>query len=196
MKTTLRIGLTGGIGSGKSYVARLLTEHHGIPVYDCDREAKRLNHESPLIRSGLIDMAGADVYGPDGMLCRDRLAEWMFADKSRLARVNALIHPVVRADLEQWFVHTPARVAAVESAILYESGFDGVVDTVIYVDAPAELRIQRAMQRDGASREQVARRIAHQHTHEARTRADYVLVNDGPEVADRLREILGQIINE
>lgn len=157
----MKIAVTGGIGSGKSYICRQLSHKYGWPIYDCDTEAKRLNEESPVIREGLIEMVGDNVYDSDGHLDRRVLADFLFANVQNAQRVNALIHPVVKEDFLTWAEQQGGDVL-VETAILQESGMDAVVDRVIRVDASLETRVQRAMQRDGATREQIMRRIAMQ----------------------------------
>ena len=158
----IKLAITGGIGSGKSYVARQMTELLGIPVYDSDSNAKRLNEESAVIRCGLLEMVGADVYDAQGRLNRQRLAAFLFASEDNARRVNALIHPVVKEDFLRWAAEQEAPVVAIETALLAESGIDKVVDRVIRVDAPLETRISRAMRRDGVAREKVLERMAHQ----------------------------------
>lgn len=158
----IKLAITGGIGSGKSHVARQMTELLGIPVYDSDSNAKRLNEESAVIRCGLLEMVGPDVYDAQGRLNRQRLAAFLFASEDNARRVNALIHPVVKADFLRWAAEQTAPVVAIETALLAESGIDKIVDRVIRVDAPLETRISRAMQRDGVSREKVLERIARQ----------------------------------
>ena len=158
----IKLAITGGIGSGKSHVARQMTELLGIPVYDSDSTAKRLNEESAVIRCGLLDMVGPDVYDAHGHLNRQRLAAFLFASEDNARRVNALIHPVVKEDFIRWASEQTAPVVALETALLAESGIDRIVDKVIRVDAPLETRIHRAMQRDGVSREKVLERMAHQ----------------------------------
>ena len=158
----IKLAITGGIGSGKSHVARQMTELLGIPVYDSDSNAKRLNEESAVIRCGLMEMVGADVYDAHGHLNRQRLAAFLFASDENARRVNSLIHPVVKEDFIRWTSEQTAPVVAIETALLAESGIDKIVDKVIRVDAPLETRISRAMQRDGVSREKVLERMAHQ----------------------------------
>lgn len=158
----IKLAITGGIGSGKSYVAHRMTELLGIPVYDSDANAKRLNEESPAIRCGLIEMVGADVYDAQGRLNRQKLAAFLFANEENARRINALIHPVVKEDFLRWAAEQTAPVVAIETALLAESGIDKIVDKIIRVDAPLETRISRAMQRDGVAREKVLERMAHQ----------------------------------
>ena len=158
----IKLAITGGIGSGKSHVARQMTELLGIPVYDSDSNAKRLNEESAVIRCGLLEMVGPDVYDAHGHLNRQRLAAFLFASEENARRVNSLIHPVVKEDFIRWASEQTAPVVAIETALLAESGIDKIVDKVIRVDAPLETRISRAMQRDGVAREKVLERMAHQ----------------------------------
>lgn len=158
----IKLAITGGIGSGKSHVARQMTELLGIPVYDSDSKAKQLNEESSVIRSGLVEMVGTDVYDADGRLNRQRLAAFLFANEENARRVNALIHPVVKEDFLRWAAEQTAPIVAIETALLAESGIDKLVDRVIRVDAPLETCISRAMQRDGVAREKVLERMARQ----------------------------------
>jgi dephospho-CoA kinase len=156
----IKIAITGGIGSGKSYVARQMTALLGIPVYDSDSNAKRLNEESEEIRNRLVSMVGVDVYDADGHLDKARLASFLFANTENARKINALIHPIVKADFLRWAERQNVPVVAIETALLAESGIDDVVDRVVRVDAPLEVRIARAMQRDGVTREKVLERIS------------------------------------
>ena len=175
----IRIAITGGIGSGKSYVSDLL-EKRGIPIYNADNETKRLTVTDVNIREGLIELLGEEVY-QEGMLNKPLLASYLFASSENAAKVNGIIHPRVKADFLQWVdEHRHVGVVGLESAILYESGFDDVVDAVVMVYAPKSLRLQRAMKRDQASETQVRARMAAQmDDEEKRRRADYVVMNDG-----------------
>lgn len=182
-----RLGITGGIGSGKSYVSRILQAQFGIPVYDCDARAKSLMQSDEEVRQALTQLVGPEAYDGAGNLNRAAMARYVFASPSHAERVNGIVHPAVRRDFRRWTEQQQTSVVALESAILYESAFDSEVDEVLYVDAPLEVRIQRAMQRDGATRQQVEARIACQSTDLARTRATYVINNDGAQdVAQQL----------
>lgn len=193
----IRIGITGGIGSGKSVVAHLL-EVMGIPVYISDAEAKRLMLDDPGIRQGLTDLLGTAVYLPDGSLNKPLLASYLFASAGHARQVNGIIHPRVRDDFRLWVRQRASLpVVGMESAILVEAGFAEEVDKVVMVYAPLEVRIARAMRRDEASRSQIERRIRGQMDDEAkRGLADFVIVNDGrraliPQVRELLRLVGG-----
>ena len=173
----ISIGITGGLGSGKSVVARLLALQ-GIPVYIADDESKRLTAHSPLIRQPLTELFGDELYTDEG-LNKSLLASLIFSDAENLKRVNAIIHPVVSQDFQQWVQRQSGPYCALESAILYESGFDQLVDVRLMVYAPLELRLQRAMVRDRADRETLLARIRHQWPDEVKKeRADFVIYND------------------
>ena len=178
----IKLGITGGIGSGKSVVARLL-QVMDVPVYLTDDAAKRLMTESSDIRRELSALAGAEVYRPDGALNRALLAAYMVGHPDRVARVNSLVHPRVKADFLRWCGEQERRgfpLVGMECAILYESGFDSLVDRVLTVSAPVDIRLQRVMRRDAAREEQVRKRIAHQLDDSLLvSRADFVVTNDG-----------------
>lgn len=176
---SLRVGITGGIGSGKSVVSRLL-RLMGYAVYDTDREAKRLMDSDPGILGALAEMAGEGVV-LDGHLNRGVLADWMFQSKERTLMVNALVHPAVGRDFDAWCLrHQDDPLVFVESAILFDSGFDSHVDRSVTVTAPLEVRLERAMRRDGATRDQVTGRIQRQMDENRRVElSDHVLLNDG-----------------
>lgn len=174
-----RIAITGGIGSGKSYVSALL-EARGIPIYNADNESKRLTVSDEKIRNGLIALLGEEVY-QGNMLNKTLLASYLFASSENAAKVNAVIHPRVKADFLRWVdEHHHCDIVGLESAILYESGFDDVVDGVLMVYAPESLRVERAMKRDGVSEVQIRARMAAQMDDEMkRQKADWVVMNDG-----------------
>lgn len=177
----IKIGITGGIGSGKSYVAALLREK-GVEVYDTDSRAKQLTLSHPSIREGLIALLGEHVYD-DGCLNRTLVASYLFASPENAQRINELIHPCVYDDFCTWaeaLRQKGAEWVAMESAILFESGFERAVDCTWAVSAPLEVRLHRAMQRDQASEEQIHARMAAQMSDQEKCeRADFVLVNDG-----------------
>ncbi len=183
------VGLTGGIGSGKSYVASLMHREWGIPVYDCDARAKHLNQTDPVLRRALTEMVGENVYDADGRLNKSVLAQFLFQSDENARRVNETVHPAVLRDMQQWVSEQHAPLAIVESAILCESGFDAYVDFIALVEADDETRIRRAMQRDSATRSQIEARMARQDTTEARRKARLTIRNDEGTTD---REILSQ----
>ncbi len=186
----MKIGVTGGIGSGKSYVCRLLAQRWQLPVYDCDSAAKMLMVSSPHIRQQLQELVGDDVYDAGGQLNKGVMSRYLFADAAHVKAVNAIVHPAVKDDFEQWASRQTGDVV-MESAILVEAGFAKAVDRLVVVEAPLALRIQRAMARDGASEEQVQARIRHQMTAEQlRAYADIVIVNDGRDLLSQLSPIV------
>lgn len=185
----LVLGITGGIGSGKSVVARCL-HIMGIPVYNSDNEARRLNNTHPTIRQALIQLVGHDVYLPDGPLNKTALANYLFASPANAEQVNAIIHPIVKEDFLQWKQRQHTPWVAIESAILYESGFNSLADKVLTVYAPESIRVERACQRDHATPEAIKARIARQMPDEEKVRrSDFTLHNEGN------RAILPQILN-
>lgn len=157
----LKVGITGGIGSGKSGVSELL-RIAGIPVYDCDSEARRLMNTSLTLREALTALAGEDVYASDSHLNRRYLADFMFGHPERVNAVNALVHPAVREDFSAWTERQGADIVGIESAILFEAGMREDVDVTVLVFTPRDERIQRAMARDGATEESVRARLASQ----------------------------------
>ena len=190
----IKIGITGGIGSGKSTVARLFTLL-GVPVYIADDESKRLTATSPLIRQQLTSRFGNNLYTAEG-LNKKRLAELIFGNAEHLHAVNAIIHPVVKQDFLAWTKRQRTPLCAIESAILFEAGFEYTVDCTLMVYTPLELRIARIGQRDGSLPQEIARRIQSQmDDEEKRTRADHMILNDGqqaliPQVVDFLQKKL------
>lgn len=172
-------GITGGIGSGKSYVCRLI-ESAGHPVFYCDDEAKHLLRTDPLVREELVRLVGPRLYDTDGRLVKAVLAEFICRGEEWAARVDAIVHPRVAEAFRQWCSARPGQKRFMECALLFESGFDRLVDISVLVTAPEELRIRRVMSRDSVSREKVLQWMALQWTEEARrSRAAHVIINDG-----------------
>ena len=173
------IAITGGIGSGKSYVSVLL-QAAGIPVYNTDNEAKRLMLSDEGIRQDLIALLGEGVY-TDGTLNKPMLASYLFAGPENAARINAIVHPRVKADFCRWMEeHEGQEIVGLECAILFEAGFADTVDAVVTVYAPESLRVERAMKRNGATEVQIRARIAAQMDDEEKCRlSDYIIYNDG-----------------
>ena len=173
----MKIGITGGIGSGKSTVCRLFAQR-GIAVYDSDREAKRLMTEDAALRAAISARFGAEAYTADGALNRGYLASRVFTDSEALADLDALVHPAVKADFAAWAERQLSPYVVLESAILFEAGLEHSVDRTVAVVAPFELRLERTCRRDGCDRESVLRRMAAQLDDDTlRDRADYCVVN-------------------
>ena len=171
-----KIGITGGIGSGKSTVCHMFCEH-GIAVYDSDSRAKKLMQESGAIRQQLIEVFGEECYNAEG-LNRPYLARCVFGDKDALQRLNSIVHPAVRADFRRWAEEQQSAYVILESAILFEAGFETEVDTTLAVLAPKPMRVERTMQRDGVTREEVEQRMEHQMSdEELHSKASRTLVN-------------------
>lgn len=171
------VGLTGGIGSGKSTIAKWFIEK-GIPVYDSDSEAKRLMNENSRIREQLMELFGEGAY-QNGELNRKFIASKVFEDKALLEKLNQVVHPVVREDFRNWAQNQATPFVLKEAAILFESGAYKDCDYIISVVSEEELRIGRVMQRDSVPREQILNRIQNQWTDELRiVNSDFIIRNN------------------
>lgn len=181
----IKIAITGGIGSGKSYISHLL-ETMDVPVYNADNEAKRLMVSDEGIHRELIALLGKEVYDKEGALNKPLLASYLFSAPEHVRQINAIIHPRVREDFIRWIGELKeCEIAGMESAILYEAGFENTVDAVVMVYAPLELRVKRAMQRDNATEQQVrARILAQLDDEEKRSRAVAVPGSPGASGSD------------
>lgn len=171
-----KVGITGGIGSGKSMVCSML-EERGVAVYNADTRAKGLMNESEALREALIARFGSGVYSAEG-LNRRYLAERVFTNAEELKALNAIVHPAVMDDFDCWAEEQAGDYVVLESAILFEAALEHRVDVVVSVLAPESLRLERAMQRDDATREQIAERIRNQTSDDERVeRSKYAVVN-------------------
>lgn len=183
-----RIAITGGIGSGKSFVCSLLKKH-GIEVYDCDAGAKRVLATSEEVRRKLTALIGKSAYLADGRLNKSVVAEFLLTSESNKKAINAIVHPAVMDDFmasgKTWM----------ESAILFESGCDKYVDKVVAVTAPTEVRINRIVSRDGITREKAKEWIDCQMSQEEiRNRSDFEIINDGrQDVGSQIEDIINNI---
>lgn len=170
------VAVTGGIGSGKSLVCRILRDL-GLPVYTCDDEARRLQESDPEMRRRIASEICPGAICADGSLDRKALARCVFSDPVKLQLLNHIVHKKVEADFIRQVRQSPSPVWIVETAILYASGFDRLADHIWEVTAPRELRISRAMSRSGLTRRQVEERMAMQ---EGESRPGHtIIVNDG-----------------
>lgn len=185
----MKVGLTGGIGSGKTLVCSVL-EKLGVAVYYADSEARRLMNNDPGLVLQISGLFGKKAY-EGGSLNREYISHRVFREKDLLKRLNELVHPAVQRDFSRWVSEQkPSSYVVEEAAILFESGSDRNMDLTVGVVADKELRLQRAMQRDGSTREQVLSRMNSQMSdEEMMERADIVISNDGKKM------ILPQIIN-
>lgn len=154
------IGLTGGIGSGKSFVASIF-EELGVPIYISDVRAKTLMHSDNYLKQAIIDLLGKEAY-VEGVLNRTWIAQQVFSNKEKLTLLNALVHPVVAKDFLNWYREQAFSFVIQESAILFESGGHQKCDHIILVTAPEETRIERVITRDFSNKEAVIKRIQNQ----------------------------------
>lgn len=172
------IGVTGGIGSGKSYICRIISSL-GFPVYNCDAEAKKLMNTNKHIINSLKQLIGENSYDSEGNLNKPTIAQFLFANEENAHKINSVVHPVVKEDFRSWASAQNADLIFMESAILFESGFNDVVDNVITITAPPETRIERTIRRDNTNREQVIARMNQQMQDEERVRlSDYIISNN------------------
>lgn len=175
---SIKIGITGGIGSGKSVVSKLL-QLMGVPVYIADVESKRFTETDPDIRAALISLLGDEVY-QDGKLNRPLLASYIFGNKDNLTMVNGIIHPRIKDDFRRWAQsHSSYPIVGIEAAILIEAGFTEDVDQVVLVYAPQEIRLRRAVSRDACAVEQIQQRMRNQMPDEDKMAfAHHIIYND------------------
>lgn len=177
----LRIGLTGGIGSGKSTIARIF-ELLNVPVYYADEASKRLYQTDRGLMADIKKYFGEDVYTGE-QLNRARLARLVFNDPEKLQLLNSLVHPPTLRDAAAWMHRQTAPYIIKEAALLFETGSVAELDYVIGVKAPSALRLQRAMDRDGLSREEVTSRMDHQLDEHIKMRlCDFVILNNEQEL--------------
>ncbi len=187
MRDTLIIGLTGGIGSGKSFISRGL-EGMGYAVYNSDAAAQRLIHDNPCVRSQIELLFGSDIFVEDHY-DRPRVASMVFRDPALLEKLNQIVHPAVAYDLQEWASNVEGEIAFAESAILFESGFNKLCRAVVCISAPNAVRVERIMAREHTSREAVEERMRNQADQEwIKEQSDLVIENDGSVSAEELCE--------
>lgn len=174
----IKVGITGGIGTGKSMVCNIFSKL-GIPVYVADTEAKILMNTNSAIKQQLLALFGKDIYNENDVLDRKKLSEIIFNDKIALAKVNAIVHPIVRKHFNKWADLQQSAYVIQEAAILFESGQNAYFDKIILVTAPYEIKIERVMKRDNISREKVIERMNNQLTDEEKIpKSDFIINND------------------
>jgi len=176
-----KVGITGGIGSGKSTVCEIF-ESLGVPVFNADKEARAITSD-PEVRKEIVEFFGEEMYVGD-QLQREEMARVVFGDEQKLTKLNSIIHPQVKKAYDRWLLrHNDHPYTLKEAAILFESNGAENLDRVIVVTAPDELRIERVMKRDGVNRESVVNRMNKQWPQEELIkRSDFRIVNDGNEL--------------
>lgn len=194
---SLRIGVTGGIGSGKSHICRII-ERRGFPVFDTDRAAQREMTDNEELRERLRALVSPDVFLASGGLNKPVIRCFLHSSPENAARFDSEVHPFVRLAWRKWAQSRSESLVFMECALLYEAAFDTEVDRVIAVNAPEDLRIERVVRRDRIRAEQVKRWIAMQMDEEEKIRrADYVISNsDSDDPEKNTLEVLEKLIKE
>ena len=189
----LKVGLTGGIGSGKTTVSEIF-HSLGIPVYNSDKRAKYLMENDPSLRVAIIQYFGEESYRSEG-LNRLYLSEQVFSDKSKLQKLNSIVHPVVGNDFALWCKNQSAPFVLKEAAILIESGAYKGLDKIIVVTASENVRMERVMERDGVKASEVRDRINNQMTDSERLQyADFIIDNDGIQMLiSQVKEVFNKL---
>jgi dephospho-CoA kinase len=175
----LKVGLTGGIGSGKTVVANIFRQL-GVPVYDADAEARTLTKSNQKIKNEIKKYFGSEVFLKDGSLDREKLASLVFSDSEKLEQLNSIIHPFVREHFNNWLrQYDGSKYVIKEAAILFESGSNKGLDKIISVAAPDNTRVRRVMERDNITEERVRTIMQNQLSEAERIkRSDYIISND------------------
>jgi dephospho-CoA kinase len=171
----LKVGLTGGIGSGKSTVAKMF-EELGIPIYEADKRAKELQNQEPL-KAKIEEVFGADIY-IENELNRKALAQIVFSNNEKLEQLNQIVHPPVAIDFDNWLSKQSSEYIIKEAAIIFEIKAESQYDKVILVTAPKDVRIGRVMQRDSVNKKDVEARIKNQLSDKEKIKkADFIITN-------------------
>ena len=173
----IKVGLTGGIGSGKTTIARIFMQL-GVPIYFSDTRAKYLMQNNKFLKESLISLFGSKVF-INSLLNRSYISSIVFSNPEELAKLNTLVHPFVEKDFQYWLASKNTNYVIKEAAILFEAGADKFLDHVILVESPEDLKISRVMLRDGITREEVLMRMGKQWSDDKkRTNADYIIFNN------------------
>ncbi|MBL1281174.1 MAG: dephospho-CoA kinase [Fluviicola sp.] len=190
----LKIGITGGIGSGKSLVSKIL-QSMNFPVFNSDLEARKILTENAAIREELILLFGEEVY-TNKELNKGFLANIIFNDEVALTKINTIVHPQVRQAFREFAKVQSSKLVFNEAAIIFESGGHQQLDKTILISAPEALRLERVMKRDNSTKEQVLARMNKQWSDEKkRALADFEIVNDGQEpLVNQIEEVLMQLV--
>lgn len=192
----IKIGITGGIGSGKSYVCRLL-ETRGIPFFSCDDTARREMTANESLRSELRRLVSPHVYCSDGSLNKPIVRGLLQSSPDNAARLDEVVHPYVRKRWQEWASAQDSEIVAMECALLFEAQFDNEVDSTMLVSAACNVRVSRVMKRDGVDAETVKRWMEMQMPEEEkRKRADFIILNDGTQDLGRqIDNVLNEILH-
>lgn len=192
----IKIGITGGIGSGKSYVCRLL-ETRGIPVFSCDDTARLEMTANESLRSELRRLVSPHVYCSDGSLNKPVVRGFLQSSPDNAARLDEVVHPYVRKRWQEWAAAQDSEIVAMECALLFEAQFDNEVDSIVLVSAACDVRVSRVMKRDGVDAETVKRWMEMQMPEEEkRERADFIILNDGTQDLERqIDNVLNEILH-
>ncbi len=192
----IKIGITGGIGSGKSYVCRLL-ETRGIPFFSCDDTARREMTANESLRSELRRLVSPHVYCSDGSLNKPIVRGFLQSSPDNAARLDEVVHPYVRKRWQEWASAQDSEIVAMECALLFEAQFDNEVDSTVLVSAACDVRVSRVMKRDGVDAETVKRWMEMQMPEEEkRKRADFIILNDGTQDLGRqIDNVLNEILH-
>jgi len=188
----LKIGITGGIGSGKSYVCSIL-EHLGFPVFYSDKVAKTLIESDSIIKSEFINLFGDEIY-VNNKLDKDRISNLIFLDKSLLEKVNSVVHPRVRQCFNEWAESQNVAIVFNEAAILFETNSYKSFDYTVLIVAPFDLKIQRVMKRDSCTKEDVLRRMENQWSDKKKSTLASFVINNNDEIG--LISQVDKIVNE
>lgn len=191
----LCLGITGGIGSGKSYVCHTL-EQLGIPIFYTDDEAKLEMKDNAYIHQQLWQLIGPEAVSPDGRPVKAILSEYICQGSDHADRINAIVHPQVKLRTQRWIeAHANNPIVAIECALLFESGFEDLCDKTVTIAAPLEVRINRVCQRDGISPHQAQQWINLQMPQEEKIRrSDFTIYNDGlRDVTEQINTILPRL---
>ena len=176
-----KIGITGGIGSGKTYVASVF-QSFGVPIFNADIQAKKIMTSSGKLIKLVKEEFGNDIY-KDSDLNKEKLSSIVFNDKSKLEKLNSLVHPIVKKEFNNWCKKQTSSYVIKEAAILFESKSHLGLDAIICVSAPLELRMKRLLKRDNSSEKEIKKRIENQISQEEKEkRSDYIIVNDEKEL--------------
>jgi len=194
----LKVGITGGMGSGKSTVCNILKKL-GVPVFSSDDVGKMLLNNDDYLKSQIKKKFDSDMYTSSGTIDRERMARLVFNDPNELKKLNELVHPRVKAEFDSWCKKNEKKPYVVkEAAILFETGQHKELDKMVTVFCPKEERIRRIIKRDEVTKESVEKRMLHQYSDAERNAlADFIIMNDGnEELLPQVKELHELLLNE